>query len=233
MTVVVAGEALVDLILRPDGSITAVPGGGPYNAARTLARLGIETVFVDPDEPENFARAITPKTKELYAETLGNPSLNVLDIEAVARIADQAGLRGGVVEAAQLQLELLARLFVGRHLLRRGLDAVVHGVAEQVKEGVGDLLEERPVDLDLGAGDETGIVAGEEQGRTGGVTPITHETQGNPGQTLSQQGIHIAALLWRCGISKSGQVDGQYTNTLQHQWGNGANPMCPTAAATV
>ena len=47
------------------------------------------------------------------------------------------------------------------------------------------------------------------------------------------QGIHIAALLWRCGISKSGQVDGQYTNTLQHQRRNGANPMCPTAAATV
>jgi len=49
-------------------------------------------VFVDPDMPENFARAITPKTKAIYAETLGNPSLNVLDLEAVAQIANAAGL---------------------------------------------------------------------------------------------------------------------------------------------
>jgi O-acetylhomoserine (thiol)-lyase len=55
-------------------------------------KLGIDTVFVAPDTPENFARAITPKTKAIYAETLGNPSLNVLDLEAVAQIANAAGL---------------------------------------------------------------------------------------------------------------------------------------------
>lgn len=55
-------------------------------------KLGINTTFVDADDPEAFARAITPKTKAIYAETLGNPSLNVLDIAAVARIAEQAGL---------------------------------------------------------------------------------------------------------------------------------------------
>jgi O-acetylhomoserine (thiol)-lyase len=49
-------------------------------------------VFVDPDDPENFARAITPNTKALYAETLGNPSLNVLDLEPLGRIAGQAGV---------------------------------------------------------------------------------------------------------------------------------------------
>jgi len=54
MTVVVAGEALVDLILRPDGSITAVPGGGPFNAARTLARLGIPTVFLGGLSADRF-----------------------------------------------------------------------------------------------------------------------------------------------------------------------------------
>ena len=39
--IVVAGEALVDLIARPDGTIAAVPGGGPYNAARAIGRLGV------------------------------------------------------------------------------------------------------------------------------------------------------------------------------------------------
>ncbi len=67
--------------------------GGTYTQFDVnFRRCGIDTVFVDAEDPENFARAITPKTKALYAETLGNPSLNVLDIEAVARIAAQAGL---------------------------------------------------------------------------------------------------------------------------------------------
>lgn len=67
-------------------------GGTHTQLDVNFRKLGINTVFVDSDEPENFARAITPKTKAIYAETMGNPSLNVLDIEAVARIANQAGL---------------------------------------------------------------------------------------------------------------------------------------------
>ncbi len=54
--------------------------------------MGIDTKFVHPDDPENFRRAITKKTKALYAETMGNPGINVLDIEAVAKIAHEAGL---------------------------------------------------------------------------------------------------------------------------------------------
>ncbi|HJV94348.1 MAG TPA: O-acetylhomoserine aminocarboxypropyltransferase/cysteine synthase family protein [Azonexus sp.] len=67
-------------------------GGTHTQLDVNFRKLGIDTIFVDSDDPENFARAITPKTKLLYAETLGNPSLNVLDIEAMARIANQAGL---------------------------------------------------------------------------------------------------------------------------------------------
>lgn len=67
-------------------------GGTHTQLSVNFKKLGIETVFVDSSDPENFARAITPKTKALYAETLGNPSLNVLDIEAVARIGHQAGV---------------------------------------------------------------------------------------------------------------------------------------------
>ena len=67
--------------------------GGTYNLLHhTLRRLGINTCFVDPNDPANFERAITSKTKALYAETIGNPKLDVLDIEAVAQIAHRHGL---------------------------------------------------------------------------------------------------------------------------------------------
>jgi len=67
--------------------------GGTYSQFDvTFRRMGINTTFVDPDEPENFRRAITPKTKVIYAETAGNPRINVLDMAAVAAIAQDAGV---------------------------------------------------------------------------------------------------------------------------------------------
>lgn len=67
--------------------------GGTYNMfAYTLPRLGITVKFVDPKDPDNFRRAITPKTKAIYGETIGNPKIDVFDIEAVAAIAHEAGL---------------------------------------------------------------------------------------------------------------------------------------------
>ena len=67
--------------------------GGTYTQFDvSFRRLGINTVFVDPDDPENFRRAITPRTRVLYGETIGNPLLNVLDIEAIAAIAHDANL---------------------------------------------------------------------------------------------------------------------------------------------
>jgi O-acetylhomoserine (thiol)-lyase len=67
--------------------------GGTYNMfAYTLPRLGIKVTLVDPSDPENFARAITSKTKALYAETIGNPKIDVLDIEKVAAIAHKNGI---------------------------------------------------------------------------------------------------------------------------------------------
>lgn len=64
--------------------------GGTYELfGVTLKKLGINVVFVDPDDPENIRKAITDKTKAVYAETLGNPRINVLDIEAVANIAHE------------------------------------------------------------------------------------------------------------------------------------------------
>ena len=67
--------------------------GGTYNLFHyTLPKLGVETAFVDPGKPENFKRAITAKTRLVYAETMGNPKNDMLDIEAVAKIAHDAGV---------------------------------------------------------------------------------------------------------------------------------------------
>lgn len=67
--------------------------GGTYNLfSTTLPKYGIKVHFVDPSDPENFRKAITPKTKALYGEIIGNPSLRVLDIEKVAEVAHDAGI---------------------------------------------------------------------------------------------------------------------------------------------
>ncbi|MDH3281144.1 MAG: aminotransferase class I/II-fold pyridoxal phosphate-dependent enzyme, partial [Gammaproteobacteria bacterium] len=67
--------------------------GGTYSQFEVnFRKLGIQTTFVDPDEPENFRRALTAKTKALYAETIGNPLNNVVDIEAIAAIAHEVGV---------------------------------------------------------------------------------------------------------------------------------------------
>jgi O-acetylhomoserine (thiol)-lyase len=67
--------------------------GGTYNLfSTTLPRLGIKTVFVNPDDPENFRKAITDRTRALYIETIGNPGINIIDIEAVAGIAHEHGI---------------------------------------------------------------------------------------------------------------------------------------------
>ena len=67
--------------------------GGTYNLFHhTLPKLGIDVTFADPADPENFRRALTDRTRLLYAETLGNPKNDVLDFEAVADISHSAGL---------------------------------------------------------------------------------------------------------------------------------------------
>lgn len=67
--------------------------GGTYNLfSTTLPKYGINVKFVDQTDPENFREAITPNTKALFAETIGNPSLNILDIEKVADVAHESGV---------------------------------------------------------------------------------------------------------------------------------------------
>jgi O-acetylhomoserine (thiol)-lyase len=67
--------------------------GGTYTQFDvSFRRIGIDVKFVEPDDPENFRKAITPKTRALYGETIANPRMNVLDIKKVAAIAHDAGL---------------------------------------------------------------------------------------------------------------------------------------------
>ncbi|MGH2411423.1 MAG: O-acetylhomoserine aminocarboxypropyltransferase/cysteine synthase family protein, partial [Chloroflexota bacterium] len=82
-------------LLKPGDQLVAsstLYGGSYTQLDVTLRHWGIDTVFVDSSDPENFRRAITPRTRALYGETIGNPRLNVLDIAAVAEIAREAGV---------------------------------------------------------------------------------------------------------------------------------------------
>lgn len=97
--------------------------GGTYNLfSTTLPKLGIKVHFVDSDNPENFRSAITDKTKALFAETIGNPQGNVLDIEAVAAIAHEYGIP-----------LIVDNTFPSPYLLRpieHGADIVVHSATK-------------------------------------------------------------------------------------------------------
>ena len=67
--------------------------GGTYNLfANTLKEQGLDVSFVDPSDPENFEKAIKDNTKLLYAETLGNPNSDVIDIKAIADVAHRHGI---------------------------------------------------------------------------------------------------------------------------------------------
>ena len=57
--IVVAGEALIDLILYPDGHLTAIPGGGPFNTARTIGRLGVDVAFLGRLSTDRFGRILS------------------------------------------------------------------------------------------------------------------------------------------------------------------------------
>ena len=87
-------SAILTLMEQGDELVSAktLYGGTFSQFDVTFRKMGIDTTFVDSDDPENFRRAITSKTRALYAETIGNPTTNVIDIEAVAAIAHDAGI---------------------------------------------------------------------------------------------------------------------------------------------
>jgi O-acetylhomoserine (thiol)-lyase len=97
--------------------------GGTYNLfSMTLPKLGIKVHFVDPSDPENFRKAMNEKTKAVFAETIGNPKGDVLDIAAVAVIAHDHGVP-----------LIVDNTFPSPYLLRPiefGADIVVHSATK-------------------------------------------------------------------------------------------------------
>jgi len=89
-----AAEATAILTLCKGGdhivSASTLYGGTHTLLGVNLKKLGIETTFVDPDDLNSFRTNIKKNTKLIYAETLGNPLINVVDIEALAKIAHEA-----------------------------------------------------------------------------------------------------------------------------------------------
>lgn len=86
--------ALLTILQQGDEIVSAstLYGGTVTQFAMTFKRMGINTTFVDPDDPQNFADAITENTKAIYGETVGNPNNNVLDLEALGKIANEHGI---------------------------------------------------------------------------------------------------------------------------------------------
>lgn len=97
-------------------------GGTVELFSETLKKLGIETTFVDPDEPQNFEDAIQDNTKVIFFESLGNPKLNIIDFEAVAAIAKKHGIIS-IVDST------FATPFLTRPL-DYGIDVVVHSATK-------------------------------------------------------------------------------------------------------
>ncbi|MCE5300566.1 MAG: O-acetylhomoserine aminocarboxypropyltransferase/cysteine synthase [Spirochaetia bacterium] len=116
--------AIIGLASAGDEIVSAsnLYGGTVTLFAHTLRKLGINVNFVDAKDPENFRRAITPKTKALYAETLGNPELNILDIEAVGKIAREAKIPL-IVDSTMTPPSILRPL-------EHGADIVVHSLTK-------------------------------------------------------------------------------------------------------
>jgi len=116
--------ALLTLMEQGDELVSASTlYGGTYSQFDvTFRKFGINTKFVDSNDPENFRKAITKNTKALYAEVIGNPLNNVLDIEAVAAIAHDAGLP--LVVDATFTTPYLCRP------IDHGADIVVHSATK-------------------------------------------------------------------------------------------------------
>ncbi len=116
--------ALLTLLSSGDEIVSASTlYGGTYSQFDVnFRRMGINTTFVDPDDPENFRTAITDKTRCVFIETIGNPSNNLIDIQAVADIAHEFGIP-----------LMIDNTFASPYLCRpfeHGADIVVHSATK-------------------------------------------------------------------------------------------------------
>jgi O-acetylhomoserine (thiol)-lyase len=73
-------------------SSNALYGGTTAQLRNLFRRMNVELTLIDPDDPENWRKAVQPNTKIFYAETIGNPTCNILDFDKVVPIANDAGV---------------------------------------------------------------------------------------------------------------------------------------------
>jgi O-acetylhomoserine (thiol)-lyase len=99
-------------------SSNSLYGGTVTLFSQTFAKLGIEVSFVDPADPQNFARAIKDNTRLVYLETIGNPKNDVLDYAQIAKVAHEHGMP--VICDNTVTTPILFRPF------EHGIDIVVH-----------------------------------------------------------------------------------------------------------
>jgi len=105
--------------------------GGTHNIlSYTLPRFGIETTFVSPENPLNFKKAIKDNTRLIFAETIGNPTIDVLDIEGVAMVSHEAGLPF-MVDSTFTTPYLMQPLKLGADIVMHSLTKFIggHGIA--------------------------------------------------------------------------------------------------------
>lgn len=101
--------------------------GGTFNLLNvTLRRYGIETSFVNADIPEQFEQSIQENTKAIYVESLGNPKLDVLDLKAIAKIADKHGIPL-IVDNTIATPSLLNPIEYGAHIVIHSLTKFIGG----------------------------------------------------------------------------------------------------------
>jgi fructokinase len=149
MTIVVAGEALFDLVLREDGSLGAHPGGGPFNAARTIARLGAPVTFLGGISTDAFGRRLAAMLAE---DGVDHPRELVTDAPTTLAVAELSA--AGSAEYRFYTEGTAAATEVPAAALPSAVDAVLVGtlglVIEPLASSIERLIEatEAPVLLD-------------------------------------------------------------------------------------
>ena len=137
MTVLVVGEALVDLIVSPDGSLEAVPGGGPFNLARTAARLGVATAFGGGISDDVFGRRIAAL---LRADDVDTPVTTRTGLNTTLAIAE-LDASGAASYTFYLDGTAAAELHDGDVVVGEEVDVLAVGTLGLVAEPIAATVE--------------------------------------------------------------------------------------------
>jgi len=137
VTVLVVGEALVDLIVSPDGSLEAVPGGGPFNLARTAARLGVATAFGGGISDDVFGRRIAAL---LRADDVDTPVTTRTGLNTTLAIAE-LDASGAASYTFYLDGTAAAELHDGDVIVGDDVDVLAVGTLGLVAEPIAATVE--------------------------------------------------------------------------------------------